>query len=153
MYHRWPTLDDCRQAIEEEQRKLCAYIDTIRFEANDGLVDALPRLGATYLAAKKETWAAHRRSYVSVIQSLPEPLNRRGMLDIKHVFLYTYGTPLTQKGLAYNLARAKHKLLLLIACYWSLTVPCDLIHQVIYSNLICCMNIVIAFWQIRSLVL
>ena len=47
-------MDDCREAIKEEQHKLCAYIETIRFEATDGLIDSLPRLGATYLAKRDE---------------------------------------------------------------------------------------------------
>ena len=50
MLHRWPTLDDCRRAVKEEQQKLCDYIETIRFNLHSGLADKLAPLGALDLS-------------------------------------------------------------------------------------------------------
>lgn len=43
---RWPTLDDCRAAVKEEQQQLCNYIETIRFNLHTSLADKLQKLGA-----------------------------------------------------------------------------------------------------------
>lgn len=44
--YRWPTLDDCRAAIKEEQQQLCDYIETIRFKLHSDLADRLQAAGA-----------------------------------------------------------------------------------------------------------
>ena len=46
---RWPTLDDCRTAIKEEQQQLCDYIETIRFKLDKDLADKLQAAGAIQL--------------------------------------------------------------------------------------------------------
>ena len=38
---RWPTLEDCRRAIKEEQQRLCNYVETIRFNLHQSLADQL----------------------------------------------------------------------------------------------------------------
>lgn len=43
---RWPTLEDCRAAIKEEQQQLCDYIETIRFKLQTDLADKLQTAGA-----------------------------------------------------------------------------------------------------------
>ena len=43
--HRWPTLEDCRLAIKEEQQRLCDYIETIRFKLHSELADKLQSVG------------------------------------------------------------------------------------------------------------